>query len=414
MEVIVLDNGLVGRGEHSYQLLLEVCGALARRAVSYRVFGLRRMDDAVMADIGAIPWFRRSLYWAMVAGSRCCPISRQAALRWRVTLRRCGGSTAKTRPGGFQTTPTGGISKSCRRMSGAAEISLSCPGISQNQILGLVQQLLSLPRETLPKVVCQLMLPPNWTPWHRNGEHGDAYYRQAFELAGGLIGTALFFTAENGAVADMYLKRFGIVTKLLPIATRAPQRAPRPGVRTRLGFFGYSKSEKGFHLLPETIAICLRRNLAVDFIVQVQHTRWESETIEAERKLRRFPGVEIVEGAMDVSRYVQMTNAADVTLLPYDPQRFGLRGSGIYTEAVVAGRPIIAAKGLYAAVQIERGEAEGEIFAPYGSEPLANAIEKLLPRLSECRARAASRAAEFASRHSCDAYVEVLLNLAGR
>ena len=63
MGVIVLDNGLVSCGEHSYQLLMEVCEALSQRSIPYRVFGVKDMDAAVLGIIGAAPWFTRSLYW---------------------------------------------------------------------------------------------------------------------------------------------------------------------------------------------------------------------------------------------------------------------------------------------------------------------------------------------------------------
>ncbi|MFZ0558213.1 MAG: hypothetical protein WAM55_02880, partial [Methylovirgula sp.] len=122
----------------------------------------------------------------------------------------------------------------------------------------------------------------------------------------------------------------------------------------------------------------------------------------------------LVDGTMSNAEYAEKTNAVDITLLPYDPERFGPRGSGIFTAAVAAGRPIIAAQGIYAATSIERGEAEGEIFAPYDAAALAAAIERLLPRLSACRARAAERAAKFARRHSGDAYSDVLLSLFGQ
>ena len=411
MHVDVLDNGLVSCGEHSYQLLLEVCGALSQRGISYRVFGMKGMDAAVIHDIGATPWFTRSLYWGY---RRRFPSRRNiigdtvAMARDFVTGRRSFSEQATWR------VLNGIYQRDLARLPSAVwccDNIIVVPGISQNQILGLVRHLLSLPGAALPKVVCQLMFPPNWTPWDLIGARGAAYYRQAFDLAGELIGKSLFFTTENEALAKIYIQQFGIETSLLPIAMRATQAQPNPNGRVRFGFFGYSKSEKGFHLLPEAIEICRARNLPVDFTVQIQHSHWERDTVEAERKLRWLSGIEIIEGVMGSAEYAQRTNAVDVTLLPYDPKRFGLRGSGLYTEAVAAGRPVIAARGIYAATGIESGVAEGEIFAPYTSVALADAIERLLPHLAERQSRAAGGAQDFASRHSGEAYVDVILNL---
>ncbi len=411
MQVVVLDNGLVSCGEHSYQLLLEVCGVLSQRGISYRVFGMQGMDAVVARDVGATPWFARSLYWGY---RRRLPSSRNFI----------GDTIAMARDfvfgqRSFSEKDTWRVLNEIYQRDLArlpADVwhrdnIIVVPGISQNQILGLVQHLLSLPLAALPKVICQLMFTPNWTPWDRIGERGAAYYRQAFDLARELIGKSLLFTTENDALGEIYVRQFGIKTTLLPIAMRTAQAQPNPDGRARFGFFGYSKSEKGFHLLPEAIEICRARNLPVDFVIQIQHSNWERETVEAERKLRRLSGIEIVDGVMGSAEYAQRTNAVDVTLLPYDPWRFGLRGSGLYTEAVAAGRPVIAARGIYAAAGIESGVAEGEIFAPYTSAALADAIERLLPHLAEAQGRAARGAHEFANRHSGEAYVDVLLKL---
>jgi glycosyltransferase involved in cell wall biosynthesis len=87
-------------------------------------------------------------------------------------------------------------------------------------------------------------------------------------------------------------------------------------------------------------------------------------------------------------------------------------GRVLYTEAVSAGRPVIATRGIYAALGIERGGAEGEIFAPYTSVALAEAIARLLPHLTERKSKAAQNARDFALRHSGAAYVDVISDIA--
>jgi glycosyltransferase involved in cell wall biosynthesis len=96
-------------------------------------------------------------------------------------------------------------------------------------------------------------------------------------------------------------------------------------------------------------------------------------------------------------------------LLPHDPVTFGMRASGIFTESVAAGRPVVASRGTFAGTSVENNQVEGEVFAPHTSEALAAAIARLMPRLPACKARAAQRAQDFARSHSPDAYLDVLL-----
>jgi glycosyltransferase involved in cell wall biosynthesis len=288
------------------------------------------------------------------------------------------------------------------------------PAITQNQIAGLVRFLRAWSQERRARVVCQLMFPPSWLPWAEASACGEKFYRDAFALGASLIGRSLFFTAENEAMRDLYRRNFGICSKILPIpfgAAEAHKKAPQDG-KIRLGFLGDSRCDKGFHLLPRAIELCRRQMAGIEFIIQIQHGGWEREAVEAEHALRALQGVCLVEGKLTSEDYAVWANRIDVMLLPYDPVLFGLRGSGVFTESVAAGRPIVASKGTFAGACIEKGEAEGEVFAPHTSEALAAAIARLLPRLLLCGARAKHRARGFAHAHSGDAYVDVLLSFA--
>jgi glycosyltransferase involved in cell wall biosynthesis len=208
----------------------------------------------------------------------------------------------------------------------------------------------------------------------------------------------------------LFEKDFGIRAKILPIPFDGSPRKETGDGTMRLGFFGYSKCDKGFHLLPKAIALCQRQRLAAEFVVQIQHSGWEQRTIEAERALRALEGVQFVEGVLTGAEYAAWTSQIDVMLLPYDPVAFGAaRGSGIFTESVAAGRPVIASRGTFAGASIENNEAEGEVFTPYTSEGLADAIARLIPNLLACKARAAERTEAFARHHNADTYVDVLL-----
>ncbi len=410
MDVVLIANGLTNRGEHSYRLIQEVRDALTRRATGFHVYAARSLDPAIIEERIAVPHFQYSLYDSVLP--RVWNLLARKLERWW-----SGGERALSHPAEFLTWTILNHSfrrdlESLPRDLWTEDHLLVITAISQNQISGLVDFMRAQPQDSLPKVVCQLMFPPNWTPWERAAQRSDAYYREAFQKAAPLIGHKLFFTTENAAIAKIYRERYGLETKILPVPF-AVVRPPRRAEKTiRLGFFGYSKSAKGFHLLPEAAALCRDAGLDVEFQIQIQHSQWEKATIEAERKLRTMPNVCLIEGVLSSDDYIMETNKADVVLLPYDPVLFGMRGSGIFTESIAAGRPIIASDGTFAAESIRMGEAQGEIFAPYGARELVSAIARILPQIPQIKARAEMQAEAFARKHSGDAYVDVLLTLA--
>jgi glycosyltransferase involved in cell wall biosynthesis len=400
MDIVFLDNGLISKGEHSYSLVKTVGAALSRRGLAHRIFAAKGVDPSIAAEIDAIPHFTRSLY-----DNESPFFTRPAWMKGR--------------------SPEPAISerRSARRLNATYEQDLAAlprdiwspntlvvvPGLSQNQILGLVRALVAEPRSARPRTICQLMFPPDWTPWGRTARMGRKVYHEAFRKAAPLIGKSLFFTAENEPIATLYRDLYGIEARILPVPFGGTRPA-RPGMaRPTFGFLGYSKCDKGFHLLPRAIALCLESGVAADFSIQVRHDGWEAPTVAAEQALRRMEGIRLIGGVLNEEDFIKETDRIDAMLLPYDPLLFGLRGSGLFTQSVAAGRPVVASAGTFAGAEIARGAAEGEVFSPYEAPALAAAILRLAARIEASRTRAVKLAEAFARDHSADAYIDVLL-----
>jgi glycosyltransferase involved in cell wall biosynthesis len=400
MEVLFLDNGLISKGEHSYSLVKTVGAALSRRGLSHRIFAAKVVDPSIAAEIGAIPHFRRSLYdnespfftlpaWMKGRSSKRAISERRSARLLNAAFEQ----DLAALPGDIWSPAT----------------LVVVPGLSQNQILGLVRALVAKPESARPRTICQLMFPPEWTPWGRTARMGQKIYRKAFRNAAPLVGKSLFFTAENEAIAALYRELYGIEAQILPVPFGGTRPAKPGTARPTFGFLGYSKCDKGFHLLPQAIEICRESGVAADFAIQVRHDGWEAPTVAAEQALRRMEGIRLIAGVLNEDDFIDETDRIDAMLLPYDPLLFGLRGSGLFTQSVAAGRPVVASAGTFAGAEIARGAAEGEVFSPYEAPALAAAILRLASRIEASRIRAAKLAEAFARDHSADAYVDVLL-----
>ncbi len=306
MDVVFADNGLIGKGEHSYALIKKVGEALTRRGFAHRTFGAKAIDPSIVEELGAIPHFNYSLYFRAVLrrterGSRRSLFDRLRGVdadpnlpSERETFRLLSASFAED----LAALPEDVWS---------ADNLLVVPAISYNELAALIKALVALSPGRRPHVVCQLMFSPNWTSWGRNAKIGAGLYRKAFALARPLIGRTLFFTAENEAIARLYHRKFRIDVDILPAPFGdVTPAAPVAGTPT-FGFFGYSKCEKGFHLLPWAIEICRAQDLAANFTIQVQHHGWEPATVAAEAHLRRLPQVRLIEGVLSEEDYIAET-----------------------------------------------------------------------------------------------------------
>jgi glycosyltransferase involved in cell wall biosynthesis len=382
--------------------------------MTFRLFAPRALDTEVAQDTGAVPFFRRSLYESVGR-----PNFRQVlTLPWRRGSCEPPFDRTRSEIATFRT-----LNRDYRRDLARlpcvwnAENIVLVLGLSQNELQGLVRHLLRLPAAQRPAVICTLMFAPPWTSWGAPAVHGVHNYRRTFELAAPLLGRSLFFVTETAALAAYYQSAFGVRADLLPIplAFDGASYRPRAGVgTTAFGYFGYSKTAKGFHLLPRTVETCRARGLAASFVIHVQHTRWEAAVVAAEAALDRLSDVSLVKGQLNRDDYYSLFDRVDAMLLPYDPEEYGQRGSGILVEAVSRGLPVIAAAGTWAASVVSSGEAAGEVFAPFVAEALAEAVERLIARFDVSRKNAAAAAAKFGAANSAAAYVSAILDIARR
>jgi glycosyltransferase involved in cell wall biosynthesis len=104
--------------------------------------------------------------------------------------------------------------------------------------------------------------------------------------------------------------------------------------------------------------------------------------------------------------------ASDLALLPYDPARYQIRGSSVYSEASVMGTPVIVPADTWLGREvIEHGN--GVAFSSFAPEAVAQAIADALPRITTLRANAQRHAAQLRPHRGIDAYVDCVLRLGG-
>src|SRR5215831_7534442 len=162
MEVIFVDNGLIGKGEHSYSLIKLVGERLTLCGVKYRAFGMKSIDPMIVAEIGALPHFSRSLYESeSPTPNERCLLRLSALARGRAFNAAYERDLAALPPDIW-----------------SSEKLIVAPAVSQNQIVGLVRTLRAKADGERLRVVCQLMFAPNWTPWGRTGKLGQRIYRK--------------------------------------------------------------------------------------------------------------------------------------------------------------------------------------------------------------------------------------------
>ncbi len=293
-------------------------------------------------------------------------------------------------------------------ITGAERVVLM-PNVLQHQIAGLARWYLAIPDSEKPALLVNLMFFPRWTPWSDQAVRGAEFYLRAVDDFRPWLGERVLLCAENDDIAKYYRELLSAEITLTPTPLEAPTRLERSvGKRpVRVGYLGYAKNEKGFYLLPAALNSCFRRRRDFRALIQIYHHNAEEETIEAERALSHAGYVDIVRGNIEKAFYYALLDTCDIIILPYDPVHYNTRGSGVLTEAVTYGKPVVATKQTWAANAIERGECAG-VTCDFDSGSLANALSYLLEQLPSFRESAESRAGAWLAEKGVEVYCDIV------
>lgn len=156
----------------------------------------------------------------------------------------------------------------------------------------------------------------------------------------------------------------------------SPIAQPRAALRT-VGFFGHQRTEKGDRLIPALI----EKLLALGHQVVMQNSQGR----------RLFADHPRVTQLGHVAHIAEEIARCDLVILPYDPNQYRRKGSGILLEAMATGIPVIAPFDTAPGRWVER-TGSGELFVSLTEADILKAFQAAAadyPRLSRAAFEAA-------------------------
>jgi len=199
-----------------------------------------------------------------------------------------------------------------------------------------------------------------------------------------------------------------VVERQFPRVTAVRKKSP-------VVFFapGNPRREKGFgDLLP---ALGRVRDLLEDgkIALRIQCHCPDSYASALLAKRPVLPGVVWFDRPLTDEEYAREFDRADVLLVPYHLEHYEARSSGVFCEARVAGRPIVASRGSWAGDRVQR-QGGGWLCEERSPESLAEAIREAFDSWETAATRAAelqdSSRNEFSARHFVEKLAELSSN----
>ena len=177
-------------------------------------------------------------------------------------------------------------------------------------------------------------------------------------------------------------------------------------------YLGDARSEKGYQYLPNLIATLWTDYIQptkVKFTIQSNYNVQgrEAQILEAKLILSQYPDskVRLIDQPMSPNDYYQLLNSADIIVLPYNPQNYQ-RTSGVLTEALAAGKPVVVPEGSWLAQQVD--ESRASIYND--PQELPQAVIRLIDNLSSFTEAAGKFSVNWREQQSPDRLIQCLLN----
>ncbi len=212
------------------------------------------------------------------------------------------------------------------------------------------------------------------------------------------FGPKLRLLADTAPLAALWTATSGRPVRVAPLPVVAPPvRTGGPGRPPHLVFAGGARAEKGYALLPALVASLVGQarftihsgpvGTAADPVVQ-----------RAQRQMRGIAGAQLhlLETPLPPEDYLNLLQAADLLLLPYDSAAYGPRSSGILAEARAMGVPAVVPAGCWMADEV--GPDHSLVF--HRPAEFARVVRDALPRLPALLTQYATAAPAWRIRHS--------------
>ena len=260
------------------------------------------------------------------------------------------------------------------------------PMVTAAQLLGLLRWLAGMPPEMRPKTAINLFEPGG--EW--SGNQMIKFYSAIWKGCAPDVKRSVVLFARTGIAAEKFSKEFGVPVKVFPRALperfleASPAAAEADGPMV-VSFVGGARSERGCALIPEVVKRCA--GTGVEFFIQVRSGLERGVDASALAALAALPHVRVVRGALDYEAYYRAIGKS-VVLLPYQPNEYRWRDSGVYHEAKLLDAPVLVTAGTWMADDV-RALGNGLVIEKFSVDAVVDAIARAQREHSALRTAAA-------------------------
>jgi glycosyltransferase involved in cell wall biosynthesis len=225
------------------------------------------------------------------------------------------------------------------------------------------------------------------------------------------------FVTDSPILQSRYEAILQQPVNLLPVVVsrHAMASSKPPGNPPCFACLGSAREDKGFPEVLAAIDSLSASTQPINVRFALQSSNPDHRSAVALEGFRSAPKehVSLVDHPLSEEAYLELLRDADVLLLPYRPETYKERTSGVFCEALSAGKPVIVSDGSLMARQVSR-ERTGWLVRDSHPESIARVIRRALLELDFVAARCMEVMDRYGKMFHPDTVVAKLLLLAER
>jgi glycosyltransferase involved in cell wall biosynthesis len=393
--LLIVDPSLVDVAGHHFEYDRATSEAASRKGMEVVVAANRKAFARVRSSMDVLPVFRMGMYDRRIHAERFSSLTKKLntilfiglfLLDWR----------------------------KMRRLTAVTPATLVFfPTCAEGTVFGLLLWLAVRARENRPKVVCLFRYDPRFLMGFVT-----RFMRRFVEQG------ALVLVTDSELLSQDYERMTGVKFDVVPIphvpVISSGRVGPAPrGEAPKFVYLGDARIDKGLHILLGAIEL-LGNEIGqgkLEFIIQSAMFRPVDGIEDVVRRLNeigeRTPGgVVLIGKPLESKEYYELLESAGAVVVPYLMETYRSRTSGVLTEALGAGKPVIVTENTWMAAQVSKYGA-GATFRSGSPEDLAKAILAVAENFENLRVDAQAKKDAWNAVHNADRLIETVLSLSG-
>ena len=220
---------------------------------------------------------------------------------------------------------------------------------------------------------------------------------------------------DSERLRDLLEELTTLPIEVLPIPHVPPEVCDRvarpadPAQRCRFVSLGSARDEKGIYEILDAIRILHRDGFGerFQFVLQCNDPTPEVARAIAAFRAERLPHCELLMEMLGSEAYYRQLHQADIVLLPYWRSIYTARTSGVFMEALAAGKPVIATRDSWMSDQLATHGA-GVLCDERNAAVLACAIRQAAADLVPLSKRARGNRKRWLEQHNPQALFQAI------